>query len=200
MKKITVGIIILLITALCIAVAVISTPKEEKAADTENSQENINSEEAYLEFKKYITSSKELIQDTDYYINQARNDITGTFDILNQQTDELLDIIFDNKTTDISEKLNFIKKGDAELSAKIDTAINKFVTNDYKSAFAALKKYISLQNQMIYKIADIYEKEKSVSYEIYTGMLHTTHQDMNQQEIDYINFLSGVDYYADKEK
>lgn len=200
MKKITVGIIILLITALCIAVAVISTPKEEKAADTENSQENINSEEAYLEFKKYITSSKELIQDTDYYINQARNDITGTFDILNQQTDELLDIIFDNKTTDISEKLNFIKKGDAELSAKIDAAINKFVTNDYKSAFAALKKYISLQNQMIYKIADIYEKEKSVSYEIYTGMLHTTHQDMNQQEIDYINFLSGVDYYADKEK
>ena len=53
---------------------------------------------------------------------------------------------------------------------------------------------------MIYKIADIYEKEKNVSYELFTGMLHTTHQDMSNQEIDYINFLSGVDYYADKEK
>ncbi len=53
---------------------------------------------------------------------------------------------------------------------------------------------------MIYNIADIYKKEKSVSYEMFTGMLHTTHQDMSQQEIDYINFLSSVDYYADKEK
>ena len=103
-------------------------------------------------------------------------------------------------TVDISDKLNAIKKGDAELSAKIDAAADKFVTNDFKSAFAALKKYVNLQNQMIYKIADIYEKEKSVSYEIFTGMLHTTHQDMSNQEIDYINFLSGVDYYADKEK
>ena len=59
---------------------------------------------------------------------------------------------------------------------------------------------MSLQNQMIYNIADIYKKEKSVSYEMFTGMLHTTHQDMSQQEIDYINFLSSVDYYDDKEK
>ena len=79
-------------------------------------------------------------------------------------------------------------------------AAEKFVTNDFKSAFAALKKYVNLQNQMIYKLADIYEKEKSVSYEIFTGMLHTTHQDMSTQEVEYINFLSGVDYYADKEK
>lgn len=200
MKKTTVGIIILLVTALCIAAAIIFTPKEERTVNAENSQENTDTEEAYLEFKKYITSSKELIQDTDYYINQVRADITGTFDTLNQQTDELLDIIFDNKTADISEKLNSIKKGDAELAAKIDAAAEKFVTNDFKSAFAALKKYVSLQNQMIYKIADIYEKEKSVSYEVFTGMLHTTHQDMSQAEIDYINFLSGVDYYADKEK
>lgn len=199
MNKKTVGIVILLITIIIIVTAVILTPKEERTADTENSQENAASEEAYLEFKKYITSSNNLIQDTDYYI-QVRNDITGTFDTLNQQTDELLDIIFDNKTADISDKLNAIKKGDAELSAKIDAAADKFVTNDFKSAFAALKKYVNLQNQMIYKIADIYEKEKSVSYELFTGMLHTTHQDMSNQEIDYINFLSGVDYYADKEK
>ncbi len=199
MNKKTVGIVILLITIIVIVTAVILTPKEERTADTEKSQENAASEEAYLEFKKYITSSNNLIQDTDYYI-QVRNDITGTFDTLNQQTDELLDIIFDNKTVDISDKLNAIKKGDAELSAKIDAAADKFVTNDFKSAFAALKKYVNLQNQMIYKIADIYEKEKSVSYEIFTGMLHTTHQDMSNQEIDYINFLSGVDYYADKEK
>ena len=38
MKKATVGIIILLITVICIAVAVILTPKEETAANTENSQ------------------------------------------------------------------------------------------------------------------------------------------------------------------
>lgn len=200
MKKIAVGAIILLITVIIIAVTIISTPKEELIINTSNSQENTSAEDAYLELKKYITSTKELKQDTDYYINNVRADITGTFDILNQQTDELLDIIFDNKTTDISEKLNAVKKGDAELAAKIDVAINKFTTNDYKAAFAALKKYVNLQNQMIYKIADIYEKEKSVSYEVFTGMLHTTHQDMSPQEIDYINFLSGVDYYADKEK
>ncbi len=199
MNKKTVGIVILLITIIVIVTAVILTPKEERTADTENSQKNAASEEAYLEFKKYIISSKELIQDTDYYI-QVRDDITGTFDTLNQQTDELLDIIFDNKPADISDKLNAIKKGDTELSAKIDAAADKFVTNDFKSAFAALKKYVNLQNQMIYKIADIYEKEKNVSYELFTGMLHTTHQDMSNQEIDYINFLSGVDYYADKEK
>lgn len=199
MNKKTVGIVILLITIIVIVTAVILTPKEERTADTENSQKNAASEEAYLEFKKYIVSSKELIQDTDYYI-QVRDDITGTFDTLNQQTDELLDIIFDNKPADISDKLNAIKKGDTELSAKIDAAADKFVTNDFKSAFAALKKYVNLQNQMIYKIADIYEKEKNVSYELFTGMLHTTHQDMSNQEIDYINFLSGVDYYADKEK
>ena len=35
---------------------------------------------------------------------------------------------------------------------------------------------------------------------MFTGMLNKTHQDMSQQEIDYINFLSSVDYYADKEK
>ncbi len=191
MKKATVGIIILLITVICIAVAVILTPKEETAANTENSQQNTNYDEAYLEFKRYITSSKELQQDTKYYINQIRYDIVNTFDTLNHETDELLDIIFDNKTADIEEKLKSIKKGDAELSEKID---------DYKSAFAALQKYMSLQNQMIYNIADIYKKEKSVSYEMFTGMLHTTHQDMSQQEIDYINFLSSVDYYADKEK
>ena len=192
MKKATVGIIILLITVICIAVAVILTPKEETAANTENSQQNTNYDEAYLEFKRYITSSKELQQDTKYYINQIRYDIVNTFDTLNHETDELLDIIFDNKTADIEEKLKSIKKGDA--------AINQFVTDDYKSAFAALQKYMSLQNQMIYNIADIYKKEKSVSYEMFTGMLHTTHQDMSQQEIDYINFLSSVDYYADKEK
>ena len=199
MNKKTVGIVILLITIIVIVTAVILTPKEERTADTENSQKNAASEEAYLEFKKYIISSKELIQDTDYYI-QVRDDITGTFDTLNQQTDELLDIIFDNKPADISDKLNAIKKGDTELSAKIDAAADKFVTNDFKSSFASLKKYVNLQNQMIYKIADIYEKEKNVSYELFTGMLHTTHQDMSNQEIDYINFLSGVDYYADKEK
>ncbi len=200
MKKATVGIIILLITVICIAVAVILTPKEETAANTENSQQNTNYDEAYLEFKRYITSSKELQQDTKYYINQIRYDIVNTFDTLNHETDELLDIIFDNKTADIEEKLKSIKKGDAELSEKIDAAINQFVTDDYKYAFAALQKYMSLQNQMIYNIADIYKKEKSVSYEMFTGMLHTTHQDMSQQEIDYINFLSSVDYYADKEK
>ncbi len=200
MKKATVGIIILLITVICIAVAVILTPKEETAANTENSQQNTNYDEAYLEFKRYITSSKELQQDTKYYINQIRYDIVNTFDTLNHETDELLDIIFDNKTADIEEKLKSIKKGHAELSEKIDAAINQFVTDDYKSAFAALQKYMSLQNQMIYNIADIYKKEKSVSYEMFTGMLHTTHQDMSQQEIDYINFLSSVDYYADKEK
>ncbi len=200
MKKATVGIIILLITVICIAVAVILTPKEETAANTENSQQNTNYDEAYLEFKRYITSSKELQQDTKYYINQIRYDIVNTFDTLNHETDELLDIIFDNKTADIEEKLKSIKKGDAELSEKIDAAISQFVTDDYKSAFAALQKYMSLQNQMIYNIADIYKKEKSVSYEMFTGMLHTTHQDMSQQEIDYINFLSSVDYYADKEK
>ena len=155
MKKATVGIIILLITVICIAVAVILTPKEETAANTENSQQNTNYDEAYLEFKRYITSSKELQQDTKYYINQIRYDIVNTFDTLNHETDELLDIIFDNKTADIEEKLKSIKKGDAELS---------------------------------------------VSYEMFTGMLHTTHQYMSQQEIDYINFLSSVDYYADKEK
>lgn len=197
-KKI--AVIILLITVICIAAAIMLTPKEEIAANNAAVQEDINSEEAYLEFKKYITSTKELQQDTEYYINQIRPDITSTFDILNKQTDELLDIILDNKTADISEKLNSIKKGDEELAAKIDAAAEKFVTNDFKSAFAALKKYVNLQNQMIYKLADIYEKEKSVSYEIFTGMLHTTHQDMSTQEVEYINFLSGVDYYADKEK
>ena len=101
MKKATVGIIILLITVICIAVAVILTPKEETAANTENSQQNTNYDEAYLEFKRYITSSKELQQDTKYYINQIRYDIVNTFDTLNHETDELLDIIFDNKTADI---------------------------------------------------------------------------------------------------
>ncbi len=164
MKKATVGIIILLITVICIAVAVILTPKEETAANTENSQQNTNYDEAYLEFKRYITSSKELQQDTKYYINQIRYDIVNTFDTLNHETDELLDIIFDNKTADIEEKLKSIKKGDAELSEKIDAAINQFVTDDYKYAFAALQKYMSLQNQMIYNIADIYKKEKSASW------------------------------------
>lgn len=197
-KKI--AVIILLITVICIAVAVILTPKEETAANNAAVQEDADAEEAYLEFKKYITSTKELQQDTEYYINQVRPDITSVFDTLNQQTDELLDIMLDNKTADIKEKLNAVKKGDEELTAKIDAAAEKFVTDDFKSAFAALKKYVSLQNQMIYKLADIYEKEKTVSYEIFTGMLHTTHQDMSTQEVDYINFLSGVDYYADKEK
>ena len=112
MKKATVGIIILLITVICIAVAVILTPKEETAANTENSQQNTNYDEAYLEFKRYITSSKELQQDTKYYINQIRYDIVNTFDTLNHETDELLDIIFDNKTADIEEKL---KKKDTKI-------------------------------------------------------------------------------------
>ena len=76
---------------------------------------------------QYITSSKELQQDTKYYINQIRYDIVNTFDTLNHETDELLDIIFDNKTADIEEKLKSIKKGDAELSEKIDAAINPTV-------------------------------------------------------------------------
>lgn len=199
MKKTTVGIIILLITAISIAATIIFTPKEE-IFYTENTQENVNSEDSYLEIKKYLTSSNELKQDTDYYINQIRPDIVSTFDILNKQTDELLSMIFDNKTINIDEKLSVIKKGDEELAAKIDKAAANFITSDYKNAFNALKKYISLQNQMIYKLADIYKKEKSVSYDIFTGMLHTTHQDMSEQEINYIDFLSGVDYYADKEK
>ncbi len=199
-KKI--AVIILLLTIISITVAIKLSPNVENTEynASDGTQENIYNSQSYLEFKKYITSTNDLEQDTNYYINQVRVDIRKIFDILNQETDDLLNNIFDNKKINIDEKLNIIKIEEEKLLVTIDNAIHNFKSNDYINAFNALKKYISLQNKLIYEIADIYKTEKNIAYDRYTGLLHNTHQDMSQEEIDYINFLSSVDVYADEEK
>lgn len=199
MNKI-IAVVILLITVISVTAAIMLSPKGENTENADNAQNNISAEEAYLEFKKYINSTKELQQDTDYYINTVRPDIVGTFDLLNQKTDELFDIILDNKTVNIDDTINIIKNGENELEEKINQALEKFVTSDYKSSFKALKKYMDMQNDMIYQIAEIYKTDKAMSYERISLLMHNAHQEMSQQEINYLNFLSGVDFYADKEK
>ncbi len=199
MNKI-IAVIILLITVISITAAIVLSPEIETAENHNNTQNDMNTEEAYLEFKKYINSTKELKQDTEYYINTVRPDIVVTFDVLNENTDELFNIILDNKTVNIDVVLNTIKNGEKELSEKINKALEKFITDDYKNSLMALNKYMNMQNDMIYKIADIYKTDKEMSYERINHLLHSAQQEMSQQEINYLNFLSGVDFYADKEK
>ena len=195
--------IILLVTVISITSAIVFSPKEDifiqKQDKTATQEEPVMSEDAYEVFKKYIVSTPELKNDTEYYIKQVRQDLRNTFDILNNETDTLLTAIFTDQKINIDEKINIIKKEDKNINNKIDEALKNFKTQEYLSAFNTLKKYIGLQNNLIYKIVDIYKKEKSFSYDRYTGMLHTTHGDMTSEEENDINFITSVDMYADRE-
>lgn len=197
-KKI--AVIILLLTITSIITAIKLSPIREIEEYNNNLQDDVNNNETYQEFKKYITSSEELKHDTDYYINEVRPDVRKIFDKLNDETDEVLDDLFSNKPVNIDKKLSIIKQNNIKISEKIEHAIKHFKSDDYIAAFKALKKYITLQNQVIYKLADIYKTEKKLDYNTYSDMLHNTHQDMSTQEINYMNFLSGVDLYADEKK
>lgn len=195
--------IILLVTVISITSAIVFSPKEDifiqKQDKTATQEEPVMSEDAYEVFKKYIVSTPELKNDTEYYIKSVRQDLRNTFDILNNETDTLLTAIFTDQKINIDEKINIIKKEDKNINNKIDEALKNFKTQEYLSAFNTLKKYIGLQNNLIYKIVDIYKKEKSFSYDRYTGMLHTTHGDMTSEEENDINFITSVDMYADRE-
>ena len=195
--------IILLVTVISITSAIMFAPKEDifiqKQDKTATQEEPVMSEDAYEVFKKYIVSTPELKNDTEYYIKSVRQDLRNTFDILNNETDTLLTAIFTDQKINIDEKINIIKKEDKNINNKIDEALKNFKTQEYLSAFNTLKKYIELQNNLIYKIVDIYKKEKSFSYDRYTGMLHTTHGDMTSEEENDINFITSVDMYADRE-
>ena len=195
--------IILLVTVISITSAIMFAPKEDifiqKQDKTATQEEPVMSEDAYEVFKKYIVSTPELKNDTEYYIKSVRQDLRNTFDILNNETDTLLTAIFTDQKINIDEKVKIIKKEDKNINNKIDEALKNFKTQEYLSAFNTLKKYIGLQNNLIYKIVDIYKKEKSFSYDRYTGMLHTTHGDMTSEEENDINFITSVDMYADRE-
>lgn len=195
--------IIILLTVISITSAIVFSPKEDifiqKQDKTAQQEEPVMSEDAYEVFKKYIVSTPELKNDTEYYIKSVRQDLRNTFDILNNETDTLLNAIFTDQKINLDDKINIIRKEDKNINNKIDEAVKNFKTQEYISAFTTLKKYIGLQNNLIYKIAEIYKKEKSFSYDRYTGMLHATHGDMTSEEENDINFITSVDMYADRE-
>ena len=89
--------IIILLTVISITSAIVFSPKEDifiqKQDKTAQQEEPVMSEDAYEVFKKYIVSTPELKNDTEYYIKSVRQDLRNTFDILNNETDTLLNAI-----------------------------------------------------------------------------------------------------------
>ena len=78
--------IIILLTVISITSAIVFSPKEDifiqKQDKTAQQEEPVMSEDAYEVFKKYIVSTPELKNDTEYYIKSVRQDLRNTFDIL----------------------------------------------------------------------------------------------------------------------
>lgn len=190
-----------LLLSICIIAVVFmlfySNGNEDK--NTVDNYDNHNST-TIDELKLYLNSTDELKNDTYNYENKYLKELRNVFDKLNDNTNTLLDAMLDNADVNVEKLALIIKSDEKKLFKILDEAYNSAKSKDYKISYTALKKYIKLQNETIFRLKDVYEKEGSLSYDTYYEMLHTTHDTMTFEETNGINFLSAVDGLIEKNK
>lgn len=193
MKKKYIMIAGLLIAVIIIGAIVIFLKDSSKDLNTLDNFTNKANNETMQELALFINSSDDLKNDTYAYQNQYILELRNVFDKLNDNTNNLLDAMLDNADVDIDKLEENIKTDEKKLFAILDNAYNNAKSKQYKISYTALKKYIQLQNETIYKLRDVYKKEGSLTYDTYYEMLHATHNTLTIEETNAINFLSAVD-------
>lgn len=193
MKKKYIMITGLLIAVIIIGAIVIFFKDSNKDLNTLDNFTNNANNETMQELALFINSSDDLKNDTYAYQNQYVLELRNVFDKLNDNTNNLLDAMLDNADVDIDKLEENIKTDEKKLFEILDNAYNNAKSKQYKISYTALKKYIQLQNETIYKLRDVYNKEGSLTYDTYYEMLHDTHNTLTIEETNAINFLSAVD-------
>ena len=193
MKKKYIMITGLLIAVIIIGAIVIFLKDSNKDLNTLDNFTNKANNETMQELALFINSSNDLKNDTYAYQNQYILELRNVFDKLNDNTNNLLDAMLDNADVDIDKLEENIKTDEKKLFEILDNAYNNAKSKQYKISYTALKKYIQLQNETIYKLRDVYKKEGSLTYDTYYEMLHDTHNTLTIEETNAINFLSAVD-------
>lgn len=189
----------IVITALLLAAAVIITvifillKGSNKDLNTLDNFANNANNDTMKELALFINSSDKLKTDTYDYKNKYVLKLRNVFDKLNDNTNTLLDAMLDNADVDIDKLVENIKTDEKKLFEILDNAYNNAASKQYKISYAALKKYMQLQNETIYKLRDVYKKDGSLSYDKYYDMLHATHDTLTFEETNAINFLSAMD-------
>lgn len=192
-KKYIVVIAVIILMALSISVAFITKSPVEQNENSNNDIVNDNLTAAMQEFTDYLNSDDNLKADTKTYKYKVSIELRSIYNKLDNNTNTLLNGILDNATVNIDELLKNIQNDAQQFHVSIDKAYNDAKSNQYKTAYNALKKYMQLQNDTIYRLVEVYKKEGSISYDEYYEMLHETHGALSQEETNGINFLSAVD-------
>lgn len=194
MKKKYIVIAAVMLTAVIIFAAIfVFLNDSNKDLNTVDNFTNKASNDTMKELALFLNSSDELKTDTNSYKNQYVLELRNIFDKLNDNTNTLLDAMLDNADVDIEKLVENIKVDEQKLFEILDKACNNTKSRQYQISYTALKKYIQLQNETIYKLIDVYRKEGSLSYDTYYELLHNTHNTMTIEETNAINFLSAVD-------
>lgn len=189
------------LTAVCAGVVIYiflpNSKKEENIVDNYTSQYGSSTID---ELKLFISSSDDIKNDTYDYEHKYVVELRNVFDKLNNNTDILLNAMLDNTDINIDKLIENIKADEKQIYKILDNAYNNAKSKQYKISYTALKKYIKIQNETLYKLKEVYKKNGSLSYDTYYEMLHTTHDAMTFEETNGINFLSAVDGLIDKNK
>lgn len=196
-KYIVAGAVIVLMIAL-IGISFIKIAPVEQSNNNETIDDNLTS--IMQEFTEYLNSDNSLKEDTKEYRELISSNLRNSFNKLNTNTDMLLDGILDNATINIDELMKNIQNDAKQFNSIIDDAYNNAKSNQYKTAYNAVKKYMQLQNDTIYKLVEVYKKDGSLSYDTFYEMLHETHSLLSQEETNGINFLSAVDNLIEENK
>lgn len=196
-KYIVAGAVIVLMIAL-IGISFIKIAPVEQSNNNETIDDNLTS--IMQEFTEYLNSDDSLKEDTKEYRKIISSNLRNSFNKLNTNTDMLLDGILDNATINIDELMKNIQNDAKQFNSIIDDAYNNAKSNQYKTAYNAVKKYMQLQNDTIYKLVEVYKKDGSLSYDTFYEMLHETHNLLSQEETNGINFLSAVDNLIEENK
>ena len=196
-KYIVAGAVIVLMIAL-IGISFIKIAPVEQSNNNETIDDNLTS--IMQEFTEYLNSDDSLKEDTKEYREIISSNLRNSFNKLNTNTDMLLDGILDNATINIDELMKNIQNDAKQFNSIIDDAYNNAKSNQYKTAYNAVKKYMQLQNDTIYKLVEVYKKYGSLSYDTFYEMLHETHSLLSQEETNGINFLSAVDNLIEENK
>lgn len=145
------------------------------------------------ELLTFINSRDDLKKDTNNYKKNINNQLKLVFDNLNNNTDLLLDYLFDNTSKNIDTLVLDIQNDERKINNILNNAIKNAESTEYKKAYTALKKYINIQNKVIYDLVEKYKTEKVITYDTFYNQLHNTHGNLTEDEMNSINFLSGVD-------
>ncbi len=184
-------IIIIFSLIICAGIVIIllqNNNKDDKSIEFTN-----NSDETLNDLAVLLNSSADIKNDTIDYTQNVMPKLKQVFEQLNNNTDTALDCILDNKTANLDKLISNIQVDEAKINAVFENAYKNAKSKEFKNAYKSVQKYIQLQNTEIYNLVEQYKMKNYISYETFYNNLHKTHGSLSDNEINGIQFLTGVD-------